>query len=225
MVTQKIFQFSIAVLSLVFLQSCKKDIDSKNHKTETIACDSKFTEFNIGNSGTAIKVYSAFTPNNYLFYDEIGDEESGRFRGRPIVISEDFQDTTETGRTNDDSVFNDDINAYFLIENIESFHYNKVYFMAENDSLLTPAYYNYKNSKGTIFDGRVTKKVQIDGVTKYYPKYIESGKYKYAIVIFEDAELTTIVDSISGYFQIVRNEDYKTIGCAGAQENDPLLDN
>jgi len=194
--------------------------------TIDVICPDAYTEHNIKNSDETLIVPSAFTPNNYPFYDEIAIEGTGTFRGKPIVISEDLQDTSETGRPSPDSMYNDTINRYFHIENIEAFPYNKIFFHFVDDELLyREPYINCKNKRGTVFDGRYNIRDTSRGDILVIPAYLPSGKYKYSIVLFKDERWTQRIDSVTGYFYIVRTPCYRTFGCRGADENDPLLMN
>jgi len=235
----KILRTSILiVVILLSILACSKEntepqrqeitdsLEIVNEKdTIEVPCESAYTEHNICNTGKTIRIYSAFTPNNYPFYDVIGDSASGKYRGKPITISEDLQDTSEIGYPNPDSIYNDDVNSYFYIENIEAFPYNKVFFYAEDTLIHNEPYVNCKNEKGTVFDGRYNRYIYVDGNLVMLPLYVPSGIYKYKIIIYEDPRWENLIDSVYGYFHIVRTPRYKTLGCRGKDEGDPLLMN
>jgi len=230
-VMKRFYYTGILLLSLFLaIFSCKpKDEPTK-------CCDVAFHFDTVrGTGGDSIIVYSAFTPNNYPFYDEIGDSTSGFYRGKPIAIYENDpkttldNDTTETGRPNTDSIYNDDINSYFHIVNIEKYPYNKIYFyngdVKDTTPIMKEPYINYKNKKGTVFDGRSNEALlQPDGSSKTLPKYIKSGHYRCKIYLYQDERWTIGIDTLEFPFCIIRVPDYDfNENCSGVDSGDPVL--
>lgn len=213
----------IVFSSLAMLFSCK------DKEEPSSCCDREYTDttFIVNGEERHLRVYSSMTPNNYPFYDEIGGDSSGIFRGKPIVLLNNSQDTTETGRANIDSIYNDKVNEYFYVKGIEAFPYNEIYFYTQGDTtpILDAPYKNYKNDKSTIFDGRAIEKllrINKYGIadTVFLPKYIKSGSYRFKIILFEDLRHTMPIDTFEGPFCIIRTPKYNfNEQCAGWQSS------
>jgi len=180
--------------------SCEKT------KPETICCKEN-TEHTVGETGETITVHSVFTPDNLPFYDEV-------IEGIPYQITDDGQ-LTDEGRPNVYENLNDEENDYFFIEGIEQFPYNEIYFYTVNDTtpLMKFPYIDYKNKNGVVFDGRMNE-CQLDGADIIVrPKYLQSGEYRYKILIFEDKKHEKKLDELTGNFYIVRPQYPSTKDC------------
>lgn len=196
-----------------------------------VCCDKAYEEFNV--EGKTLRIYSAFTPANAKFFDEIlFDSVAGAAKFVSFVkVNGVITDTLwEVGRVNRDSVYNDEINEYFYIQGIDQFKNNRLNFFTvkdttpifENESLFD----NYGNSTGgTVFDGRsIDTTYNSDGKPIVVPKAIASGQYMYRLILYRDANHRDPIDTLSGNFCIIRTPDYEfNETCEGVEESDPVL--
>ena len=204
------FTFStvLALLSILIYTSC-------NNKEKECECCKGWgsTEVKVqAFSGeiVTLKIPSAFTPSNLKFCDS------------NIYVDGRLSDIG--CRKNLDSVYNDDLNDRFQIIGIEKFPQNDLIIRVPGDTTAIDHYFNFSNN-GRSFNG-----IKID--TTLYgherQRQLESNRFMFILQLYKDTDtlkhlLKNRVDSITGYFCIIRNKDFCNIGCEGKEANDPLI--
>ena len=93
------------------------------------------------------------------------------------------------------------------------------------DSTLIDRFFNYQLSdkRGRDFVGMSIDST-IYGALRL--RQLEEGKYRYILQLYNSRYIhdkTTRIDSISGYFCIIRNKDFANKGCVGKDLFDPLI--
>ena len=129
-------------------------------------------------------------------------------------------------RKNLDTVYNDTKNAFFYIENIKKFPYNRLWFKTLTDSTnLRKPYENYDN-QNDLFIGEVPVDMDLGYYAYDETKPLTSGIYRYFLVIYKDEQKQTIIgDTIEGKFAIIRNPKAINRNCKDQAHDtdDPLL--
>lgn len=207
------------VASLII--SCKSD---KNDKCD---CCRAFTSVEKQIAGVTLKIPSAFTPKNYDYVDSI------------LLLPD--GSTKEIGiRKNPDTVYNyPEVNDKFQIEGLENFPHNKLIIRVPGDTVALFKFFNYGKVGETVWEGRSNGSYEDTlkiGVPIKAPSMIQSGRYEYILMLYKDDyyqfkdslnnkgyNTRSRIDSIHGYFCIIRSKDYCNLGCKGAQTGDPLI--
>jgi hypothetical protein len=127
-------------------------------------------------------------------------------------------------RPNVDSAVNDNVNDYFHIEGIEQFPENRLIIRVPGDTTKLDEFINYSNtSKGDrVFQGTRTD-TTLHGAQRL--RQLVSRKYEYVLELFKNSNHTKAnrIDSIQGFFCIVRTLDFESEGCKAREKNDPLI--
>lgn len=206
---------SISVVCLLLLQmftACQKT-EKKLSFGSTDTCDCCKSYGGITKkvvNGDTLTFYSAITPSNLMFCD------SNVFVNGIL--------SSKGCKRNMDSVYNDNINSHFIIGGLDSFPQNDLIFRVLGDSTRIYHFVNYKNKSYYGFFG-----VRID--TTLYgnsrQRQLAQGRYEYILKLYKKDsyyhDKTTFIDSISGFFCIIRNLNINSKGCVGADANDPLI--
>lgn len=196
----------LAVLSLSMIR-CKPEKDCECCKFEPIE-----REYD----GKKIKLYTAFTPINTRFCDSIEYLPDGR------------QDLSRC-RENLDSVYNDNLNAYFHIDGIESFPENRLIIRVPGDTTKLVTIENYSNTN-IKQDGTSTD--QFNGMSRDSTlwgrerrRLLSERKFEYILELYHSSKHTrdNLIDSIHGYVCIIRTKDFDNKGCVAKDANDPLI--
>lgn len=163
-------------------------------------------------TGDSIKVPSAFTPSNLQFCD------SNRF-------DPDGNITTAGCNKNVDSIYNDTLNQYLHIIGIEKYKFNELIIRsATTDTTAIQRFFDYSNTNDgeKVFNG-----IMIDTTlhSAERQRQLRSGRYKFILQLYGDQAHTKAkrIDSISGYFCIIRQKTFCNVGCEGKSNLDPLI--
>ena len=164
--------------------------------------------------GRKIKVYTAFTPDNLPFCDSIVRDKNG-------VETRD----AKRCRPNFDSVYNDKSNTYFHIEGIEEFPYNTLIIRVPGDTTKVNVFTDYANISGAgknAFNG-TTSDTTLFGADR--ERQLISGKYEFILQLYssDKYDKASRIDSIQGYFCIIRTGNYKNEGCVAKEAGDKLI--
>lgn len=224
--------------SALIFTSCQEDEDCLNCKVEGIV---KTTIVADTAAGTSITIYPVMTPSNHPMCDSMAYSTVLGAYVYPQEVHKDFQklctvqeardsllagnDTACPCRKNPDTTFNDNKNAFFNIDGIKQFPYNRLFIKTGNDSTKIRIYTDYDNTNN-LFIGEVA----MDTTTNYYEynntKPLTSGTYSYMLVLYKEAQhFTQIGDTIKGDFAIIRNNRFLNKNCKeqAFDANDPLL--
>jgi len=161
-----------------------------------------------------LTIYSAFTPDNIAFCDSNNffvDKRTGNVVTPPGLC-----------RPNPDSIYNDRLNQYLYIAGIENFPYNDLRIRVQGDTTNLDTLNNYSNNLNghREFTG-VTVDTTLHGFQRQ--RILTSGKYVFILQLYKDKYHTQRIDSIHGYFCLIRNPKVPNIGCQGHDPNDPLI--
>ena len=162
-----------------------------------------------------IKIPTAFTPTNYAFCDSNTYDASGNL--------------VYTGcRKNVDAVYNDNLNNSFKIIGIEKFKGNSLIIKTLTDTTPLAQYSNYQlpDRLGNLDEGFVGITIDHTLYGSERQRLVVSGRYQYILQIYNSRkkhDLTTRIDSISGFFCIIRNASFCNIGCQGVDAGDKLM--
>lgn len=196
-----------------------------------------------------VKLYSAMTPLNKHFCDsmvfdstvmdwqlpyEVRDAENNNAQRWDLLCSpeealEAYLDGCRSCcpcRTNPDTIYNYDendlaYNDYFYIEGINDFPSNKLFLRVPGDTTKIKQFFDYDNKTGT-FAGEITMDSTLYGRSPIN-KMLQSGKYEYELILYSDSLRTESIDTIIGYFCIIRTPDDENENCVGADDGDPLI--
>lgn len=160
-----------------------------------------------------LKIPSAFTPNNIKFCDS------------NIYVDGILSDIG--CRANKDSIYNEmsPMNDKFQIIGIEKFPQNDLIIRVPGDTTTIDHFVNFNNITGRSFNA-----IKID--TTLYgnerQRQLASGRFMFILQLYKDTDtlkhlLKNRIDSITGYFCVIRNKDFCNIGCEGKDANDPLI--
>jgi len=214
-----IILFTTTVFFIIY--SCKKTETKVNFGGETCDCCNSFGGKTIKIiNGDSLIIYSAFTPNNIAFCDS--NTFSPNKYGDTILVYRNC-------KPNNDSVYNDNLNNAYIFGGLEQFEGNDLRIKSLKDSTLIDMYFNYQiHYYGYYYYGRLFTGMRID--TTIYgherQRQLESGKYQFILQLYNSRNIhdkTTRIDSISGYFCIIRNKDFVNKGCIGKDPYDPLI--
>jgi hypothetical protein len=211
---------SFVTAILVIMYSCRKTETKINFGGKICDCCNSFggKTIKIINGDTLI-MYSAFTPNNIAFCDSntFSPNEYG-----------DFLLTYKNCKPNPDSIYNNNLNNAFLFDGLDHFQGNELIIKTLKDSTKIDRFFNYQLSVYKGQSGRIFTGICID--TTLYgterQRQLESGKYQFILQLYNSRyvhDKTTRIDSISGYFCIIRNKDFANKGCVGKDPFDPLI--
>ena len=243
---KKYFSTIICLLGFFALvvTSCKKDEDCIDCKANDIA---KRT-IRLGGGDSTITIYPVITPNNHPICDSMVYSEMMGTYVEPYKIYKyqklcSFQeavdsikagnDTTCPCRKNLDTVYNDDKNSFFYIENITKFTYNKLIIktLADSTQLRTYGGSGKNNEKGydnqnDQFIGEVSSDLEL-GIYEYYStKPLASGVYSYTLIIYKDEYYSEVLgDTIIGNFALIRSPKALNRNCKkeARDTDDPIL--
>lgn len=154
--------------------------------------------------------YNAFSPSNFVYCDSNEYDKFG-----VLLLSH--------CKPNIDSTYNDTINQYFKIKGVENFPYNDLKIYHQNDSTSSiNHFYNYSNilHGDRIFNGSMID-TTIYGTERQ--RLLSQGKYFYKFKIYTDKQHSSVLDTFSGHFCIIRNKEMTIQGCEGANPMDPML--
>jgi len=208
--------FTTTVILIIY--SCKKTETKVNFGGETCDCCNSFGGKTIKTiNGDTLIIYSAFTPNNIAFCD-----------------SNTFSDGILTNincKPNPDSIYNNNLNNAYLFDGLDHFQGNELIIKTLKDSTKIDRFINYQiayRDGNSYSGGRSFTGINID--TTIYgherQRQLESGKYQFILQLYNSRyvhDKTTRIDSISGYFCIIRNKDFVNKGCVGKDLFDPLI--
>ena len=224
-------------LSALVVTSCKKDEKCIDCKANDIA---KRTVV-LGSGDSTITIYPVMTPNNHPICDSMVYSKMWGTYVEPYKIHNDYQklcsfqeaidsinagnDTACPCRKNLDTVYNDDKNSYFYIENITKFPKNKLIIKTGTDSTQLRTYMDYDN-KNNQFIGEVS----MDTTLGYYEynntRPLASGVYSYFLIIYKDDLHSMIIgDTIKGSFALIRSPKVANRFCSNEAKDtdDPIL--
>jgi len=202
----------------LFLSSCPRP------KPTCDCCNSfggstKKTVLDSTGTPITIKIPSALTPNNIAFCDsntfapnEVGDT---------ILVYKNC-------RKNIDSVNNDNLNNAFRIIGLENFKGNELIIKTAGDTTKIDKFFNYqlsdkKGQKGRDFTGLYID-TTLFGTERQ--RQLVSGRYQFILQLYSSKyvhDKTTRIDSITGFFCIIRNKAFCNLGCEGAESGDKLI--
>jgi len=195
------------ILSLVVVMSNCKD-EEKNCE-----CCVGFGNTEKVVNGNKLIIYSAFTPSNLKYCDSIVLDTNG------IPI-----ETSKYCRPNPDSIYNDTINEYFYIDGIEAFPENDLIIRVPGDTTKIDRFVNYSNSTSgqRVFQGTRTD-TTLYGSER--TRNLTSRKFEFVLQLYssKDHIKANRIDSLQGYFCIIRTSSFKNTGCQGKMTNDPLI--
>ncbi|MCQ2959177.1 MAG: hypothetical protein MJ198_03195 [Bacteroidales bacterium] len=190
--------------------------------------------------GTSIEVYPVFTPSNHPMCDSLSyNPKMGAYvypymmyKFQKLCSVQEARDSLLKGndtacpcRKNLDSTFNDEVNAYFRIGNIEKFPYNRLIIKTKNDTTKLGLYTNYDN-KNNLFIGEVPTDMSLGYYEYYNTRALAAGVYSYELVFYkEEQHATQIGDTVKGNFAIIRSDKNINVHCKNEayDKNDPLL--
>lgn len=189
---------------------------------------------------TFIKIYPVMTPSNHPMCDSmVWHPGMGAYvyphmlyKWQHLCTVEEARDSIIAGndtvcpcRINPDSLYNDTLNMYFHIGNIEKFPYNRLIIKTTNDTTKLRVYTDYDN-KNNLFIGEVAMDTTL-GIYEYNnTKPLASGVYSYMFIAYkEEQHYTQIGDTVAGNFVIIRSPRALNRHCKkeAYNQNDPLL--
>ncbi|MBP5583473.1 MAG: hypothetical protein J6X43_05920 [Bacteroidales bacterium] len=235
---KKYFSTIICLLGFFALvvTSCKKDEECIDCKANDIA---KRTIV-LGNGDSTITIYPVMTPNNHsicdsmVYYPDWGTyvEPYKIYKYQKLCSFQEAVDSIKAGndtacpcRKNLDTVYNDDKNSFFFIENITKFPKNKLIIKTNIDSTQLRTYEDYDN-KNNQFIGEVSTDTALGYYEYYYTRPLASGVYSYTLILYKD-DMHSIVlgDTITGNFAIVRSPKALNRNCSNEAKDgeDPIL--
>jgi hypothetical protein len=204
---------SVIVGTSLFFNSCG---------TKKPACDccnsfgARVSRIDTTSSGKIVTLIipSAFTPNNIKFCDS-------NVYVNGVLSSKNCRD-------NVDSIYNDTLNQRFQIIGIESFPENDLIIRKPGDTTKIDHFINFKNKAERSFNG-----IKIDttlfGSSSIHERQrqLVSGRYQFVLQLYRDSSKVhnkaSRIDSICGYFCIIRTKDFCNLGCEGKDKPDPLI--
>lgn len=210
----------------------------------------------LGSKDSSITIYPIITPNNHEFCDSfVYNPIMGAYvqpyqiyNFQKLCSSQEAIDSIKAGNDtacpciiNPDEIYNDYKNAYFHIDGIDKFPYNRL-IIYWTDAISTyggydESYYhligrrliynNYDN-KNNLFIGEVPKDSTTVDSWNMFPntKPLPTGIYNYSISLYKDEKhITQIGETIQGTFAIIRTQKILVEGCKEQALNidDPLL--
>jgi hypothetical protein len=212
------------VLSVIVAVVITIGFNSCGHKAQSCDCCQSFkgsTTKNVLDSGVlvTVKIPSAFTPNNIAFCDSNTFEPNAV--GDTILVYKNC-------RKNIDSVYNDNLNNAFRIIGLEHFKGNELIIKTPGDTSKIDKFLNYQLSdklgqKGRDFTGIYIDKTLFGAERQ---RQLVSGRYQFILQLYSSKyvhDKTTRIDSISGFFCIIRNKAFCNVGCEGAETGDKLI--
>lgn len=235
---RKYFSTIICLLGFFALvvTSCKKDEECIDCKANDIA---KRTIV-LGSGDSTITIYPVMTPNNHaicdsmVYYPDWGTyvEPYKIYKYQKLCSFQEAVDSIKIGndtacpcRKNLDTVYNDDKNSFFFIENITKFPKNKLIIKTNIDSTQLRTYEDYDN-KNNQFIGEVSTDTALGYYEYYYTRPLASGVYSYTLILYKDDMHSLIIgDTITGNFAIIRSPKALNRYCLteAKDEGDPIL--
>lgn len=218
-IVMKKFHLSHSVLVLLtmtlFFSSCPEKKESCDCCQTFQSVEKKLID-SAGNTIT-IKIPTAFTPTNIPFCDSITYDKNG------------VPDYSKC-RKNTDSIYNDKLNNAFRIIGLENFRGNSLIIKTPGDTTPLAKFTNYQlppkpGLKGDDFVGTTVDSTLFGHQRE---RILKSGRYQYILQIYDSTNVkyhnkSTRIDSITGFFCIIRDKAFCNIGCEGKDVGDPLI--
>jgi len=209
------------VLSVVFTVVVTFSFNSCRPKEQSCDCCKSFkgstTKTLLDSAGVLVtlKIPSAFTPNNIPFCDSNVVYDNGILSGYGC-------------RKNIDSIYNDTLNSAFKIIGIEHFKGNELIIKTAGDTTKIDKFINYQLPKKVGQSERVFTGINIDTTLSgtERQRQMASGRYQFILQLYSSRyvhDKTTRIDSIAGFFCIIRNKAFCNRDCEGADAGDKLI--